>query len=794
MISVFTHRKYLLLLVINLMLINIVYANSDKIVKIGVVFDGPWEKNRTIWESYKDEIIALIGNEYDILFPDNSLIESDYSVNGIKKSLMQLYNDPKVDLVITMGLFSSQLVTQMGDLPKPTIAPFIVDYELQSIPYKKGKSGIKNLNYVSRKNFIEDNLLILKELVEFKKVALLFDPEFIRLLPDFENVIKNKLSKLKLQYQIINTKLSADELLSSIEDNVEAVYIDGLISFSPEKINKFVEGLKIKRLPSISATGIKDVEAGIMVAQSPSDFFMRRARRVAVNVQRILEGDDPEDIEVAYFEPKHITLNVETAKSVGVYPSWELITDIYLVGGEEKKSGPMLSLFSVVQEAINLNLDLKAREKSIQAGHKEIEKAWTNLLPNIDVMATSLQIDKDRAKASFGTQAEQTISGSLTLSQLLYSDEAWGNITIQKELQKSRENEFTQTKYDLIQETAVAYLNILRAKAYERIQKDNLKVTQTNYETAKIRESIGSAGPGEIYRWEAEVASGQQAVISATVQHEITEQALNRILGYPINRKFSTTETDLNDKRLITSKDRLFNIINNPWVYDIFSDYLAAEAVKASPEIKILDAAIAVQERYYATTGRAFWLPTIAAQAQYDNAFERYGEGSNPKSLGVTPPKDQSWSAAITASLPIFNGGLKFINRQQAYLELQKLITNRESLRQKIVQQTHYALKNSRYSGAKIRLSKKAAESARKNLEIILDAYKNGAVSIIELLDAQNAMLVTDQVAANAEFDFLIDIMNVERAIGRFDFFISDIDQEAWIDKFEAYYHENMRK
>ncbi|MFW9998173.1 MAG: TolC family protein, partial [Candidatus Odinarchaeota archaeon] len=579
-----------------------------------------------------------------------------------------------------------------------------------------------------------------------------------------------------------------------IEDGVEAVYIDGLISFSPEKINKFVEGLKIKRLPSISATGIKDVEAGIMIARSPSDFFMRRARRVAVNVQRILEGDDPEDIGVDYSEPKHITLNIETAKSVGIYPSWELITDIYLVGGEAEKSGPMLSLFSVVQEAINLNLDLKAREKYVQAGNKEIDKAWTNLLPNIDVTATGLQIDKDRAKASFGTQAEQTISGTLTLSQLLYSDEAWGNITIQKELQKSRENEFTQTKYDLIQETAVAYLNILRAKAFEQIQKDNLSVTQTNYETAKIRESIGSAGPGEIYRWEAEVASGQQAVISATVQREITEQVLNRILGYPINRKFSTAETDLNDKRLITSKDRLFNIINNPWVYDIFSDYLAAEAVKASPEIKILDAAIAAQERYYATTGRAFWLPTIAAQAQYDNVFERSGEGSNPKSLGITPPKDKSWSAAITATLPIFSGGVKFLNHQQAYLELQKLKTNRESLRQKIVQQTHFALKNSRYSGAKIRLSKKAAESAHKNLEIILDAYKNGAVSIIELLDAQNAMLVTDQVAANAEFDFLIDIMNVERAISRFDFFISDKDQEAWIDKFEAYYQENMRK
>jgi outer membrane protein TolC len=369
-----------------------------------------------------------------------------------------------------------------------------------------------------------------------------------------------------------------------------------------------------------------------------------------------------------------------------------------------------------------------------------------------------------------------------------------GNVTIQKEIQKSREHEFESLRFDLVQEVANAYLNILRAKTFERIQADNLKVSQTNYETAKIRESIGSASPGEVYRWEAEVASGQQTVISATVQREISEQALNRILGYPLTRKFRTEETDINDERLITSKEKLFSIINNPWAYEVFADFLAEEALKVSPEIRALDAAILAQERYHSSTGRAFWLPTLAAQAQYDNVFDRSGEGSSVElsGFGISPPKDQSWSVALNASLPIFSGGSKYFERQQAYLDLKKLMTDRESLRQKIEQRTRLALKNSRYSGASIRLSKKAADAAKKNLDIILDAYGRGAVSIIELLDAQNAALVTDQVASNAVFDFLIDIINVERAVGRFDFFITDKEQEVWIEKFEAYYNERI--
>jgi outer membrane protein TolC len=112
---------------------------------------------------------------------------------------------------------------------------------------------------------------------------------------------------------------------------------------------------------------------------------------------------------------------------------------------------------------------------------------------------------------------------------------------------------------------------------------------------------------------------------------------------------------------------------------------------------------------------------------------------------------------------------------------------------QKIEQRTHIALKNSRYSGARIRLSRRAADAARKNLDIITNAYAGGAISIIDLLDAQNAALVTDQVASNAVFNFLIDIMNIERAVGRFDFFISEQEQNAWIERFEAFYNEKMK-
>ena len=81
--------------------------------------------------------------------------------------------------------------------------------------------------------------------------------------------------------------------------------------------------------------------------------------------------------------------------------------------------------------------------------------------------------------------------------------------------------------------------------------------------------------------------------------------------------------------------------------------------------------------------------------------------------------------------------------------------------------------------------------SARpENLDLVTDAYSRGLVSIIELLDAQNAALVADQMAAKAAYDFLIDLMKSQRAIGRMDFFTTQKECEEFLKKLNDYFRQ----
>ena len=90
-------------------------------------------------------------------------------------------------------------------------------------------------------------------------------------------------------------------------------------------------------------------------------------------------------------------------------------------------------------------------------------------------------------------------------------------------------------------------------------------------------------------------------------------------------------------------------------------------------------------------------------------------------------------------------------------------------------------------SYAGIKLSRDAADAASRNRELLTDAYSRGTVSILDLLDAQNAALVSEQRAANAVYDFLIDLIEAERAAGRFTLLMDAEEVAAFFGRLDAH-------
>jgi outer membrane protein TolC len=187
-------------------------------------------------------------------------------------------------------------------------------------------------------------------------------------------------------------------------------------------------------------------------------------------------------------------------------------------------------------------------------------------------------------------------------------------------------------------------------------------------------------------------------------------------------------------------------------------------------------------------------VPELSFQASVTQLLDESGAGRETPLEGLSPIEfpeadDTNWSLGVNLTLPLYTGGSRRAELGRAREDLNRLNLERRDLADRIEQRIRSALHQARASHSGIRLSRQGAEAAGKNLELVTDSYSRGAVSIIELLDAQNASLTADQVAANAVYDFFVDLMEVQRAAGNFDIFLSTEEKDRWFGRLEEYWN-----
>ena len=123
-------------------------APALPVVRVGTIVDGPWGRNQEILAAFQSEILALTEREFDVRFPESKRLIGDFAPASIKSGLDQLLADPEVDLILALGPVASHDVSLRGSLPKPVVAPFIIDPAVQGLPEKSGASGVRNLSSV----------------------------------------------------------------------------------------------------------------------------------------------------------------------------------------------------------------------------------------------------------------------------------------------------------------------------------------------------------------------------------------------------------------------------------------------------------------------------------------------------------------------------------------------------------------------------------------------------------------------------------------------------------------------
>ncbi len=759
-------------------------AAQARPARVAVILDRASSRFQPQLDAFQREVLGFFRPGELTLLPP---VAGEGTPAGIGRVLERALHDSTISVVVTLGPIGSHLLARGGEPARPAIAGIIIDASWQGIPQRDDASGVHRLTYVDEGYGVDSTLADFHRLIRYRKLAVVVDPDLLEVIPQLQSNTSAMTRAVGAEAAVVPARGSADEILAALPAGVDAVYLAPLPLLSEAELGRLLSGLNARRIPTLSYLADPDVRAGALASYEPPENWLRRARRVAVDLQRILAGEDAGTLPVRQVSAARLTLNLATARQIGFSPGYSLLTDAVLVGTDSLGPSDTLSLAETMRGAAANNLDLAVANLDVASGKQDVRLARANLLPQIESQIGETFTKEGTAAASLGQQPERLVDGGVTFSVPLYSEQAWAGYGSQRQLQRGKVAERDQLRLDVVLDAAEAYLTVLQARTVADVRRSNLYRNRSNLEVARLREGVGSASRADIYRWQGEVANSRRDLISAEAQVRVAQLELKRLLNRPLDRPVAQQPVSLGDEALLAQDSTVLAWFDDPAQFAVLAQFLVGEALRISPEMTRADAAIAAEERQRTAAGRAFWMPTLALQGGLSNVFDRGGAGSSapvlPDGTTLSTAPDLSWQFRIQASLPLFTGFGRTATRAQTNIEVERLKIQRESVRLSLDQRVRAAMESAASTYAAIALTRDASEAANHNYELVSDAYSRGAANITTLIDAQSAAEQSSESAANAVKEFLLDLMRVERAMGDFSTLRSAEDRQAFLER-----------
>lgn len=752
---------------------------SQQTLNITIVSDADENENHFFEESIKKEIRDLLSSQYRLDFTE---IYSNGNVSRITKEIENIFAQRQTDVLIGSGIISSKLLADKNNFPIPSIASVqLTDIENSNPSNKIKVSGISNFTFINSPFSIKEGIEALKELCRCKKMAVLTNSNLSAIGISGENLYSNQeleLKWIKLEPDLKNT-------IPNIPNDIEGVYIlSPLSNYTAEQVNTFFNQLNERKLPSFTLLDTPMLELGAYASFASSNNLMKIPRRIAMNVEQIAEGRNPKDflVNIETFSTQ-LVVNMETVNKLGKYPTWTILDNALLTNINKPNTTRTLNLKSAIAEGIQNNLGYQIESKQTQINENEIGLAKSNYLPQIDLETTGFFLDKNTVENSFGTTGDFNWTAGASFSQLILSEPALANIAIQKLLFESQQQVQKQSELDVILEVAQRYFNYMQVLSVAELQNDNIKAINQNLIIASNKQKVGYSGASDVYRWETELDLAKTELYATNAQLKSVGYQLNESLNRPIGEVFRI-ESSENINQLVSELDDFFvGLIENQTTLNQFSNFMVKEALGNLPEVQQIELAIAAQERLLKSNQRAFYLPTIAFGAGYDLTIETINQGEVPIP-GFEVNNEPTWNAAFNLSIPILTGGERKFQKEKTQVGLYQLQDQQKDVNNLLELQVRANLELVNASYNNIRLTKSAAASAQKNIEIVQDLYKSGQVDIITLVDAQNALLGALINATNASYQFMIDYFAMQRSIGNYTFFETEEQKAAFVQRF----------
>lgn len=762
-------------------------------MRVAVLFDGPGWYFEELWAAVEQEVVTLTEQQVDFVLADR--FNADWQVAEIAPMLDAALADPDIDLIFAAGLLMAQAAARPErDLSKPVLAGFSQDAALSTFRAKE------NFSYVISRERVTRDVAKMQRLFDMDTLYILIDALLAEHLEKVDTLAERLEADLELPVKLIPVGVDPDDALQTVPADARSLYITPLIRLDAADRATLFAGLAAREIFTFAMLGEEDVDLGALAGLTPKA-RPRLARRLALNLVALLEGRSATHLPTEFSLPEQLVMNEETMQLTGYHQPMGILLEARTVRDPSttEPDGETLTLHDALARGLLNNVRLDRIRAERAAAKQDRYQARSALFPQIEGQAAYVEIDRDRAAASFGLQPRSRTTAGARARQVLFSDEVFSRLRAATRGVARADWEAEEARLDILLETAERFFDALSATALLEVERDQLVRIRENLELARLRVNIGQTGPEDAWRWESEEARQLASKLAAEARMESARAALNQSLGLVPATPWQLAAVELADAETFFLDEELRFATSDVQVIRQLTGFWQDWALQQSPALKALDEARAAQGLMADAKRRARYMPTLGLQAGYDHVIDRSTAGPDLAAglaalgapLSIEDPPDNEWNVAIVAEIPLFDGGRRRAEAARARADLHELDALRRDAREQTELAVWVAYRQVMATQPAIRLSRQRARAARNSLALIQERYNEGTAGILDLLDVQGRAFAADQEAVIAVNRYLQDLTRFQRAIAWFAWTQPGIKRQELVAAVKAYLEEN---
>lgn len=405
-----------------------------------------------------------------------------------------------------------------------------------------------------------------------------------------------------------------------------------------------------------------------------------------------------------------------------------------------------LTLDDALKIATSENLTVKIADKEITRQDYAKKESYASLFPQIDYTANYQRAIKKQVVAfsgqSFKMGLNNTYTTGFALSMPLVSVPLWQSLGISAKNVELAIEKARSSKIELVDQVRQAFFgSILAADSYN-VYKENYDNTVKNYNEVKQKFESGTAAKYDLIRAEVNVKNAEPSLYDAQNSVVLTKWKLKAIIGIDLSTPI-VCEGTLMDYSSDLEKVSL---------YDSTSLDKNTDLKQLNIQGRILDKTYKMQlAKYYPSLNLSLNYQWMAMDDTYKFSSYKW----NPYSTGV-----------LSLTIPIFSGGQRYFTLKQTRAQQQQLNLQKDNLRRNLevsVKQTLSTMETAikQYDAAKAGIS-----GAETGYEISQKRYEIGSGTLLEMNDAQLALLQARLNLNQSVYNYLVTKSSLDKILG----------------------------